>query len=203
VKVESLDDLVRATFELTPEALAEAEFEVDDAALVDIYAGLFTNPEFLLERYSHDQLDAGFAAMINCDNDLAVSELVWNRGVPIEKREHLISSMEHLYERFFRRESFVYSTFMWWDALAYAFECGNAVRGRSDEETRLQDAMFMVLVRILMSDAAACIAAAIHGLGHLHHPQGEMALNEFIERTPGISDELREYARQAALGLIQ
>jgi len=133
VKVESLDDLVRATFELTPEALAEAEFEVDDAALVDIYAGLFTNPEFLLGRYSHDQLDAGFAAMINCDNDLAVSELVWNRGVPIEKREHLISSMEHLYERFFRRESFVYSTFMWWDALAYAFECGNAVRGRSDE----------------------------------------------------------------------
>jgi len=207
VTIETIDDLVHATFEPPSEPVncwyEIAEFEVDYSVLADLYVQLFTRPEFLLERFTLDQLDAGFGAMINCGYQLAVSELVWDRTVPIGKREELIGSMVQLYARLFRVQSFAYAVNMWWDAIAYAFECGNAIRGRSQEETRLQDAMFTSLVQILTIDSPACQAAALHGLGHLHHPEGERAIHLFVENTPGISPELRAYAGQAAAGMIQ
>jgi hypothetical protein len=207
VTVETVNDLVQATFE-PPAGAADkwhedAEFDVDYSVLADLYVCLFTEPEFLLARFTLEQLDAGFGAMINCNYQLAVSELVWDRTVPIEKREGLIASMVQLYARFFRRQSFVYSTYMWWDVIAYSFECGNAIRGRSQEETRLQDAMFISLVQILTIDSPECQEAALHGIGHLHHPEGERAIEFFIESTPGISRELHAYAAQAALGMIK
>lgn len=198
MKIDTFDQFLHVLFE-APE---EDHFEHDDAKLTDWYIRLFAAPDFLFERYSPDQLERGFGAMLNCNFDLAASELVWTRMISLDQRLQLISSFYDLFNRFFRKLSFEYATHMWWDAIAYAYECGNAVRGRSDEETRLQDAMFEVLVRTLAIDSSECQAAALHGLGHLHHPAGPEAIAEYIHRNPDLDSGLKQYAEQAALGMI-
>lgn len=180
----------------------DENFEVDNDTLTGWYIRLFKAPDFLFDTFPSEKLERGFAAMINCNFELAAADLVWDRKIDLEQRLLLVSSFYELFSRFFQRLSFWYSTNMWWDAVAYAYECGNAVRGRSDEETRLQDTMFETLVRTLEIDSEACQQAALHGLSHLHHPGGPDAINDYLMRNPNLDPELKEYAAQAALGMI-
>jgi hypothetical protein len=207
MRVETFEQFLNAVFQPPMERIRdwyeEEEFEVDDETLTDWYVRLFSAPELLFERFSAEQLERGFGAMINCNFHLAASDLVWDHRVDLDRRLRLIASFYDLFDRFFRRQSFWYATNMWWDAVAYAYECGNAVRGRSEEETRLQDAMFDVLVRTLVIDSRECQEAALHGLGHLHHPAGGDAIAAYLARNPTLDPELREYAMQASLGRIQ
>jgi len=204
--VESFDKFLQALFEPKERPIGDwyedEDFEVDYETLTDWYIRLFTAPEFLFETFPSEKLERGFAAMINCNFQLAAADLVWDRKIGLERRLRLVSSFYDLFNRFFQKLPFWYSTNMWWDAVAYAYECGNAVRGRSDEDTWLQDTMLETLVRTLAIDSEVCQQAALHGLGHLHHPAGPDAINDYLVRNPNLDSNLRQYAAQAALGII-
>jgi len=61
----------------------------------------------------------------------------------------------------------------------------------------MQDVMFETLSNILALDSEFCQRAALHGLGHLHHPGTEQLVQQYLEQHSALDGELREYALAA------
>ena len=78
--------------------------------------------------------------------------------------------MVSLFKRLFMRDPLDTSIYMWWDSQAYDYFMGHRARSNEGEESRIQDVMFEVLEEILKLPAEHCQTAALHGLGHLMHP---------------------------------
>jgi len=91
---------------------------------------------------------------------------------------------------------------MWWDSLAYGYFCGNKNRVHSDEEKNMQDVMFETLCQILKLDSEACQGAALHGLGHLVHPDTEKVIRAWIAEHPDLPEEDVDYAEDCIAGRI-
>lgn len=175
---------------------SHVEVVVDARRIVGFYIRLFERPEFLLTSYTEGQLEQGFWAMIS-HIECSVAELIWEASVPFEARASCVRSMYHLYERFFLKEPLETASNMWWDVLAYDFHCGNRSRANGGEDELMQDVMFETLDRILTLPSDTCQAAALHGLGHLHDPRTQEAIERYLKR-PSVSAELRAYAVAAA-----
>jgi hypothetical protein len=62
----------------------------------------------------------------------------------------------------------------------------------------MQDVMFQTLVRILSLDSETCQTAALHGLGHLHHPETKTLIDRYLAEHPSLTKERKEYALPAA-----
>jgi hypothetical protein len=106
--------------------------------------------------------------------------------------------MYHLFERLFSSNALDTSVRMWWDSLAYDWHCGNRSRDNGGEDRLMQDVIFDTLERILSLPSEICQGAALHGLGHLHHPQTGGTVQRFLDAQPTVSNELRQYALAAA-----
>ena len=62
----------------------------------------------------------------------------------------------------------------------------------------MQDVMFETLARILELDSPRCQGDALHGLGHLHHPETQQLVERYIASYPAIAPEQKKYALAAA-----
>jgi hypothetical protein len=62
----------------------------------------------------------------------------------------------------------------------------------------MQDVIFETLASILELESEACQGAALHGLGHLHHPKTEELIKSYLQRHPSLSDAWKNYALAAA-----
>jgi hypothetical protein len=162
------------------------------------YVQLFRQPSFLLERFSKAQLEEGFWAIHGGALDCAVSRVIWDTDLPFAAREECVRSMIDLFRLFFATEPLETSSNMWWDSLCYAWHCGNRNRERGGEDRRMQDVMFEALSAILRLDSEPCQIAALHGLGHLHHPGTAALVYTFIAERPALAAETKEYALHAA-----
>jgi hypothetical protein len=87
---------------------------------------------------------------------------------------------------------------MWWDSLCYDWHCGNRNRGSGGEDLKLQDMFFQTLARVLAIESWICQEAALHGLGHLHHPQIKELIKEFINEHHSLTEVQKAYALAAA-----
>jgi hypothetical protein len=54
------------------------------------------------------------------------------------------------------------------------------------------------LVKVLAIDSWICQGAALHGLGHLHHPSTAELVDRFVEEHPSLTKEQLSYAHAAA-----
>lgn len=86
---------------------------------------------------------------------------------------------------------------MWWDSLCFDWHCGNRNRERGGEDLLMQDVMFQTLSEILSLDSEFCQDAALHGLGHLHHPGTERLVHDYLKERPTLNIKRREYALAA------
>jgi hypothetical protein len=172
-----------------------ADVTFDTRRVLTFYVQLFEGPEFLMARYSKEQLEQGFWAIISGNIECSVTEVIWEKKIPFEERAACVRSMYHLFERFFLKEPLETSSNMWWDALAYDWHCDNRSRANGGEDESMQDVMYETLERILVLPNEACQAAALHGIGHLHHPRTPEAIERFLARQ--LSPELRDYALAA------
>ena len=106
------------------------------------------------------------------------------------------------YTRLFAAPRFLLAQFpvdqLEWDSLAFDWECGNRSRANGGEDQAMQDVMFATLARILDLRSETCQAAALHGLGHLHHPETAELIQGYLSRNSAISPDLRDYAMAAA-----
>jgi hypothetical protein len=162
------------------------------------YVQLFRQPESLLERFSKSQLEQGFWAIQGPNLDCGVERLLSDTGLPFADREECIRSMFDLFARLFASEPLDSSVQMWWDSLCYDWHCGNRNRERGGEDLQLQDVMFQTLARILSIDSQICQGAALHGLGHLHHPGTPELVESYIREHPSLTKEWKDYALAAA-----
>lgn len=106
--------------------------------------------------------------------------------------------MFDLFERLFAREPLDTSAQMWWDSLCYGWHCGNRSRNRGGEDERLRDVFFEILSRILSLDSETCQGAALHGLGHLHHPETPRLIERYIREHPNLTEQQKAYALAAS-----
>jgi hypothetical protein len=173
------------------------EVNFDAARIVGYYQKLFERPEFLLERFSRTQLEEGFWAVHGPNLDCAVSQIIDDDELLLSIRKACIRSMTELFRRLFAKDAFDTSVDMWWDSLCYDWHCGNRIRERGGEDLELQDTYFETLAEVLWIDSDTCQTAALHGLGHLHHPRTKELVDRFIAEHPSITADLKAYALAA------
>lgn len=174
-----------------------AEVECDPTSVIGYYKHLFAEPGFLLTKFSREQLEQAFWLIPGQSLECSAGELIWNESVEFELRADCVRSMFHLYEKLFAIDFLDTSGEMWWDALAYDWHCGNRDRNRGGEDLLMQDVMFETLVKILRLESVNCQYAALHGLGHLHHPETQEAIDAYFKLSTA-EDSLRDYAEAAA-----
>ncbi|MCU1302261.1 MAG: hypothetical protein JWQ87_2545 [Candidatus Sulfotelmatobacter sp.] len=165
--------------------------------LCEFYIRLFRSPDFLLRKYSRAQLEEGFWAIHGGAFDGSVQNLIWNTDVPFPSRCECLKSMSDLFKCLFATEPLETSVFMWWDSICYEWECGNNQR-RDGEHVPMQNIIFEVLADLLQNDSQICQHAALHGLGHLHHPATQELVEAYLGQRPSLTQERRQYALAAA-----
>ena len=47
-------------------------------------------------------------------------------------------------------------------------------------------------------DSPTCQRAALHGLGHLHHPQTPQLIQRYLDERPSLTNDWKQYALAAA-----
>jgi hypothetical protein len=62
----------------------------------------------------------------------------------------------------------------------------------------LQNVFFETLTKVLAIDSWLCQGVALHGLGHLHHPDTESLIRRYIDGHPLLTKEQLAYAQAAA-----
>jgi hypothetical protein len=164
---------------------------------------LFRHPEFLLERFTTIQLEEGFWAIQGPNLDCSVSRLIEDSNVPLLIRRECISAMADLFKRLFAEHPFDSSVQMWWDSLCYDWHCEIRKREHGGEDLELQDIFFQTLGEVLAMDTWVCQSAALHGLGHLHHPQTKEVIQRFFVEHPSLTSEQKTYALAAAEFKVQ
>jgi hypothetical protein len=92
---------------------------------------------------------------------------------------------------------------MFWDALAYGYCVPTRYPETDSEDRRIQNAMFSALTQILRIDSITCQMAALHGLGHLRHPDTESAIKAYLASIPTLADEHRQFALACISGNVQ
>jgi hypothetical protein len=177
----------------------------DPQRICTYYLRLFNASGLLLERFSRAQIEEGFWAILSPGNlECSVHDLIWNTDLPLENREECVRSMFFVYRDLFSIDPLETATYMWWDTLCWdLWHRGKRDRLRGGEDLSMQDVIFATLVEILALDSEDCQIAALHGLGHLHHPATGEAIQNYLVRYPSLSDKRREYALAAARFEVQ
>jgi|SRR5579871_2267267 len=176
----------------------DVEVLFDARRVCEFYIQLFRNPDFLVQMYSKDKLEQGFWAIHGDAFDCSSQRIIADTDIPFSLRCECIRSMADLFTRFFAIESLETSVFMWWDSLCYDWHSGVRDRSLGGEDESLQDVFFEVLSGLLRSDSKACQDAALHGLGHLHHPKTSETIEAFLSQHSDLGDERRTYALSAS-----
>jgi hypothetical protein len=176
----------------------DLETAFDPERICTYYVQLFTSPEILLERFSKEQLEEGFWAIQSPNLDCGAYRLLVDSDLTLEAKAQCVAAMFELFRKLFATEPLDSSVQMWWDSFCYDWHCGNRKRERAGEDLLLQDAMFQTLSNILSLDSEICHRAALHGLGHLHHPDTKGLIARYIEERPLLNKEMKEYALTAA-----
>jgi hypothetical protein len=197
----SFDDFISLIFEpaeqIKPDILLP-EVQLNAQKLCAYYIQLFQNPEFLTSRFTKKELEEGFWEIMGYSHDWSLGELIEYSDAPLSSRKECIESMAFLFERLFANGPLDTSVHMWWDSLCYSWHCENRKRERGGEDLELQDTYFQTLAKVLAIDSWTCQGAALHGLGHLHHPGTSDLINRYIDNHPSLTKEQVAYAQAAA-----
>lgn len=168
------------------------EWEAEEAEHIIKYCiRLFRNPNFLLEKFSSEQINQGFWFLLGATEQL--QNWLWNRGIDWKLREDCIMSMVGVFEQMFIQNPIEDACYMWWDLLRDFSD---------DQDPKTKDAMLAALSQILKLDSIDCQVSALHGLGHLEHSGKRKVIEQFLEAQPNLDDEMRDYATAAMKGRV-
>lgn len=163
------------------------------AMLVKHMTKLFSEFGPIAIKYSLAQVDQAVWGILGAK--LRLHELLFDASVPLPDRLECIRSMYHVYSDFVAKLETdlppdLSGFSMWWDLVLHDFWTppkpfvAGTYKGdasKLDSESRvLLDVMFETLKRILdlpHRDAQRC---ALHGLGHLHHPEVRDTVQQYI-----------------------
>jgi hypothetical protein len=196
----TLDQFVQYVFDYAQDESWDCEATIfESAEFAKLYTELFSDPTFLIERFKLEQLERGFWAIQSPIMQGNAAEIIYDSTVPFRLRQLCIESMYSLYDKLFAIPSLPKVCDMWWDGIAYGYFCGNYSR-KNEDQRQIQDVMFSTLCRILALSSEPCQYAALHGLGHLRHPDTKQVIEEFLKTHRSFED--RDYARACITGDI-
>jgi hypothetical protein len=165
--------------------------------LVNHLARLFSEFGQIARKYTLAQVDQGIWGMWGAN--LRLYEFLFASSAPLESRLNCIRSMHHVYSDYVSQlgrqpDSEIGGIYMWWDLILHGFwdlsrpVVPGSFRGdasKLDEESRVMlDVLFETLTQILAIPNRACQQSALHGLGHLYHPNVHDAVQRFIGASP-------------------
>ncbi|CAG0939553.1 hypothetical protein BROC_00696 [Candidatus Brocadiaceae bacterium] len=178
------------------------DYEKED--VIKLYIQMFHHSNELLKLYSEEQLEQGFWVMMGFSlaDNWTINGLVWANSISIEKRIELIYAMYELFKNLFNNNSLDTSCHMWWDALAYDFHPMKRRSRENETERQIQDAMFNTLKSILELSSEKCRISALHGLGHLQHPETETIIKTHLKINKMANGEYCDYANACITGDI-
>ncbi len=195
----SFDDFVRFWFDHTidprtvgPQSNPDfawyqnIEIRFEPLLYAEHFRRLFNAPDFLVDKYSKDQLEEGFFAMMSPMVQGGLDALVWSTQLSVNDRERVVSSMYGLFAGLFAREPLDSASYMWWDLLSDRID-----EDRSLDGAQLRQTVFDVLCRILNLEARSCQVAALHGLNHLQDPRTEAVVKAWMARHPELDQKLQ------------
>jgi hypothetical protein len=171
----------------------------DPTLTTQLYIQLFNEPAFLFQQYSREQLERGFWTIQSCNLEIAAGHLLATEDIPLDMRLSLIGSIYNLFKDFYAVDSLETSGYMWWDGMISDYYLQ---RNHKSEESVILDAMLETLFRILNLESPFCRSAALHGLGHLVHPQKEDRINRYLDLHPELDEGTRAYAKACITGDI-
>jgi hypothetical protein len=164
------------------------------AILVEHMTKLFSEFGQIASKYSFAQVDQAVWGILG--ENLRLYEFLFDVSVPLPIRLECIRSMYWVFSDFVAKmkgapDPGAGGFFMWWDLILHGFwaapkpfldrtYAGDA--SKLDSESRiLLDAMFDTLKRILELPHSETQRCALHGLGHLHHPQVRNTIQHYID----------------------
>jgi hypothetical protein len=180
----------------------ELEVLVDPTRQIVFITDICTSASRLLNRFSAPEIDQGLWYMFSAGGEDEFWRHLWNPGVAWELRERCIAAIPCLWPELFERADVGSMAFMLWDSIAYDYYCGNRHPGDDSEDHRVQDAMFRALLRQLSSSVPATQQSALHGLGHLRHPDTQSQVLQFLTQSD-LDADTRAYADNILAGKFQ
>jgi hypothetical protein len=175
---------------------------------------LFSEFGQIANRYALGQVDQAVLGILGAN--LRLHEFIFDTSVPLRNRLACIRSMYCVYSDFVSHlqtelSSELSGFFMWWDLILHDFWTtdkhivprtwkGDASKLDSDSRVLL-DAMFETVKRILGLPDKESQRSALHGLGHLDHPEVRDTVQKFIDTHK--SDLKLEWLEQCRDGVCQ
>jgi hypothetical protein len=179
---------------------------------------LFRSFSALAAEYSVQQIDQAVWEILDPGGELI--RCLWDESAPLNARLGCIHATYFVYADFVSArtaERLGNSYNMWWDLLGDSFWCqlkffmpggkqivqrGDVEKLGADDRVTL-DAMFETLAKILELDDPRSKKAALHGLGHLHHPGVQRLIQKYIdENRASISDRRLKWLEQCRDGTV-
>jgi hypothetical protein len=164
------------------------------SVVVNHMTALFSNFGQIATKYTIEQVDQAVWGMLGAH--LRLYEFIFDASIPLENRLACIRSMYHVYADFVSHLQTelgpgLSGFCMWWDLVLHGFwtsdkPCfpgtwkGDASKLDSDSRLLL-DVMFETLKRILALPDRESQQSALHGLGHLDHPDVRDTVQQFID----------------------
>ena len=153
---------------------------------------LFENADVVLRVYSREQIEQGFWWLLGPEGGLRT--WIWDQNIPWQLRKECINSMAKIFENLFSGDPHGDICHMWWDLL----------RSFDDPvDERTESVIFNTLSRILQLDSNHCQLSALHGLGHLKHPEKKHVISDYLEKHPELDEKSKSYALAAIEGKVQ
>ncbi len=180
----------------------------DPAKVVGYLEMLSVKHRDICESYSRDQVEQGLWAIFSV---FSLHRYLFEVEVDVRSRERCIESMCSLFADAVIpldldvRHGFYW---MWWDYILHELWLpGNGdhqLTSLRPDLLQLLDATVRTLSAILILRHRGCQWAALHGLGHTHHPQAPRMVQRYLEEHDSeLTEEDRAWVRACRDGVVQ
>lgn len=183
---------------------------LSDVFIVEYMTRLLSGPT-QLQPYSLGQVAQGIWFLIGESSPGRSAYALLNHDVPLGQRIDCVRAMTNFFRVFVapaapgraneREDDFQVACYMWWDILPTH---GGPIYGdNTGGEPELHVACLDTMGEILTISSELCQLSALHGLNHwhLHHAQKvEQIIDDFLQKSLGLTNRIIEYAGEARLG---
>lgn len=154
-----------------------ADFPTQPLVLIEHLTRLCQELPDQIKKYGWKQVDQGLWAALSYPFSISLY-LLCDDTLPLEPRIECIRAMKSVFTDVVSKipSEEVRDTFywMWWDIICHDLQ--------ESSEIALCDAAFDILKQILDTKSEPCEICALHGLGHLHHPQVSSVVQSYIDQ---------------------
>lgn len=165
------------------------DIPISNPVVVEHLTQLFSAFSAAVSRYSPAQISHGIWAIFS--PSFALTEVLWDSSVTVEKRAKCIRAMGKLFADFVPGNDarpLQKCFYMWWHIVVTGFWAHAGQFDTPDvskldpEETILLETMFDTLKQILDLPDSRTQGYAIHGLGHLQHPGVRDVVQHYLDQ---------------------